>query len=66
MYIGKCSCYDIITEIILKLVSFQVQSAGTDSFSFHFEITDYDDIFLLLQDIILECFMIIVYVYRKL
>ena len=45
MCIGKCRYYDIITEIILKLVSFQVHSAGTDSFSFHFEITDYNDIF---------------------
>ena len=49
MYIGKCRYYDIITEIILKLVSFQVYSARTELFSFHFEITDYDDdIFLSL------------------
>ena len=69
MYIGKCGYYDIITEIILKLVSFQVHSAWIDSrdpFPSYFDITDYDDIFLLLKDIVLECVMIIVYVYRKL
>ena len=43
MCIGKCRYYDIITENISKLVSFQIHSAETNSFSFH--ITDYYDIF---------------------
>ena len=45
MYLGKGRYYDIITEIIFKLVSFQIHSEETNSFSFHFEITDYNDIF---------------------